>query len=420
MAFDSAYYTSLHQAEFTPLNLTPEAHYLMTGWERGYAPSTASTSLTADEVLGLFANTGDKFIAVVNSLNADQIAYLDSSNNLDVGALLGGLDDASLADFMQGWDSSVLSYLDQLPSFDLAATLGDFDPTELMGLMSEWGGGDSLEFLADLPSFDFADLVGADPNQMMTLLESLDPALQNKVYMDFGAQDFAWLDGALDFDLSAMMASNFDFFREVMPSEEALGLFGYVGGNLNQVVQGLNSADLAFLDAAQGFDLGSFFETLDDSMLAGFMEGWGSEELAYLGGLEGFDLAGNLEAFDPTEFQGLLSAWDDPEALTFLSDLDGFDFSTMLGDMPDSAVSGLIGEWDPSMLDALSGVGGDFDLSSWIVDAGAEQYLPDGYDFEIPDSQDSASGGYEIPDNLVDIVGSQPSQDTEGNEHGNA
>jgi hypothetical protein len=166
----------------------------------------------------------------------------------------------------------------------------------------------------------------------------------------------------------------------MMSPEEALGLFGSLGGNVTNVVQGLDAADLAFLDGAQNFDLGGFLGGLDDSLLGGFMEGWDSDELQFLDGLPSFDLGGVLAGFDPEAMGEMLGGWDDPNALNFLNGLEGFDLAGMLDGMPSDLVGGLLGAWDDSMLSALNGLGGDFDPNEWI--AGAGDFLPSGFDWE--------------------------------------
>jgi hypothetical protein len=347
-----------------------------------------SQMMDPEEALGLFGSLGGNLTDVVQGLAPTDLAFLDGAEDFDLGGFLGTLDDDMLAGFMEGWGTEELQYLDGLASFDLAGAMGEFDPDVLMGLMTGWEGPSNLEYLANLEGFDFDALMGANPDEMMGLIGELGETYQNAIYGDFDAEDFAWLDGAAGFDLAGMMAGNFDFFSQMMDPEEALGLFGSLGGNLTDVVQGLAPTDLAFLDGAEDFDLGGFLGTLDDDMLAGFMEGWGTEELQYLDGLGEFDLGEAMSGFDPDIFGSMMAAWDDPNAVGFLGALDGFDIGTMLNQMPEDMVGDLLGELDDSMLDMLGGLGGDFDVNDWI--AGAGDFVPPDFDW----------GGYVPPEGM--------------------
>lgn len=324
------------------------------------------SDVTPDDVLALFAQvTSNNFTNIVGGLNPGQIGFLDNS-----------------------------------PTFDVAAALNSFDPSSLMGLMGQWQsrGTGSIEFLTGLDGFSFGNLMGADPNQMMSLIGGLGADFQNAIYQDFGAEQFTWLDGAANFDLAGMMQNDFGFFSGIMAPEEALGLFGAVGGNLNSIVQGLGADDLAFLDSAEGFDLGGFLGTLPGDMLSGFMTGWGSENLEFLDELPSFDLAGTLGGFSPELMGTMLGGMDDPAAMSFLGGLDGFDFSGMLDQMPDSMVGQLVDGWDASMLGALGNLGGGFDPDAWISDAGATGFLPPDFDFgSLPDMPDGSGTPGSIP-----------------------
>lgn len=422
MAFDNAFYQLQNSVSILSSGLTPEAHYLLYGWAENRPVNSAGTALAPDEMLQLFGNAGDKLVDIVSGLNASQISYLDQSTSLDVGQLLSNIDVGLLSDFMKGWGESELSFLDNLPSFDLTRVLDSFDSSELLGLLESWDQPENIEFLANLSEFDFKKLVGANADDVMNLLGSLGETAKLKIYEDFDASAFAWLDQAADFDLVSTMSTNFSFFKSVMSPEEALGLFGQLGGNMNHVVHSLRSEDLSYLDSAQGFDLGAFFGTLPDEMLAGFMEGWGTDQLQFLSELPSLDFEEMLGGFDPNIFAEMIGGWDDPGAISFLGDLDSFDFSGMLEKIPDVKVADLAREWNSEMLSSLSDIGGSFDPNAWFEESGAGELLPAGVTWEQPSSsepkspgsfvKDIISGGGSIPIDLsnlsVQLVGNLP------------
>jgi hypothetical protein len=404
MSFDSEFYASQYPDVATS-GLDPAVHFLMYGWAEGRAANASGAGMTPDDMLQLMAGVGDALPGVAAGLDATQLAFLNQANGFDLGGVLGAIDDDLLASFMQGWGANELQYLDGLDSFDLDGTLMTFDPGVLMGMMGQWDDTSNLEYLANLDGFDFGAMMGANPDQTMGFLGGLPAEFQNLIYDDFGAEEFSWLDGAAEFDLAGMMAGNFDFFSGMMSPEEALGLFGSVGGNLNDVVHGLDATDLAFLDSAEGFDLGTFMDGLDPGMMAGFMEGWGEGQLSFLDGLGSFDMAATLGEFDPETMASMMGGWDDPDALGFIGGLEGFDFAGMLDQMPEDMVGGLLGEWDSGMFDMLGTMGGGFDVNSWIADAG--DYFPTDFDWGgfVPPDSFVPPDGYVPPDGMTPPTG---------------
>lgn len=375
MSFDSAYYASQH----TDLAEAPVIHYLTTGWAAGHAVNEEREALTPDEVLELIAGTGEDLPEVVAQLEAAQLAYVDEAAGFDLGAVLAGLDDDLLADFMSGWETDEMQYLDGLASFDLDDVLEGFDSDVLMGLMGEWEEEANLEYLAGLDDFDFGALAGANPDELMALFGEMGTEFQESVYEDFDASDFVWLDDAQNFDLAGQIMDDFGFFEEWLTPEEALGLFGSLGSQLDEAVQALDAVDLSFLDSAAGFDLGGFLGDLDDDMLSGFMEGWGTEELSFLDNLQSFDLGEALAGFDADALGDMLEEWNDPSLLGFIDGLEDFNLAEALDSMPGANIGGLLGGWDESMLSMLESLGDGFDTNEWI--AGAGNHLPADFDW---------------------------------------
>jgi hypothetical protein len=370
MSFDSSFYASQY-----PDATDPYLHYLTTGWRQGNLVNAEHQPLTPDEILQMIVDSGPNLTAVVAGLSRLQLDYLDQSASFDLGEVLTGLDDGLLAGFMAGWGRDELSYLDNLPTFDLPGVMGQFEPSLFMGLLGDWDDTSNLEYLANLDGFDFSTLAGSNPDLFYSFMQNLDANMQNAIYADFTAEDFAWLNGATGFSLAGMMESNFGFFRQFMSPEKALGLFGQIGDNLVAAVRGLDAADLSFLDSADGFDLGSFLGSVDNNTLASFMAGWDSEQLSLLDGLGNFNLAGKFATFDPELMGSMMAGWDDPNTLSLLNALEGFDFAGMLEEMPAQVVGNLVGTWDSSMLMGLNGVGwGNFDPNDWI--AGASSFTP--------------------------------------------
>lgn len=226
-------------------------------------------------------------------------------------------------------------------------------------------------------------LAGLDSNELIAVVSSLDVSqleeLDNAEGFDL-AETLTSLDSTLlgEMGIFEKMAGDVDFFQGIFNPTEMLAMLGGSGGMLTNIVQGMDASNLAFLDGAEGFDLGATLAGLDPTMLGGFMSGWGGDELQFLDGLGGFDLGAMMSEFDPETMASMMGAWDDPNAISFLGGLDDFDFEAMLNGMPDNLKGEMLGHMDNSMLAGLDGLGGDFDFATFVGDA--ETFLPDGFD----------------------------------------
>ncbi len=128
--------------------------------------------MNPDETLGLFANLGDKLSDIASSLNAQDLQFLDSAVGLDLGNLLGTVDDATLAGFMKGWGADELAYLNTLTGFNLAGEVGGFDPDLLSSMISGWKDPNTLYFLNDLEGSGFGAKLGQMPASLVANLAS--------------------------------------------------------------------------------------------------------------------------------------------------------------------------------------------------------------------------------------------------------
>ena len=279
------------------------------------------------------------------------------------------------------------AYSDDVESSGLSA--------EAYYLQNTWDD-DLLNGNAPNPDEILQVLAGLDSSELISVVSSLDVSQLEELdsIEDFDlAETLASLDSTL---LDAMgifdkMAGDVDFFQGIFSPDEMLFMLGGAGDMLADIVRGMDASNLAFLDGAEGFDLGATLAGLDPDMLGGFMSGWGGGELAFLGDLEGFDLGATMAEFDPEIMASMLGSWDDPSAISFLGGLDGFDFGAMLNDMPDNLKGEMLGHMDGSVLAGLGDLGGDFDLTVFAADAG--DFLPDGFDLDTAmDSGDLGSG----------------------------
>lgn len=281
------------------------------------------------------------------------------------------------------------AYSDDVESSGLSA--------EAYYLQNTWDD-DLLNENAPNPDEILQELAGLDSSELISVVSSLDvsqlEALDSIEDFDL-AETLASLDSTLldEMGIFEKMAGDVDFFQGIFSPDEMLFMLGGAGDMLADIVRGMDASNLAFLDGAEGFDLGATLAGLDPAMLGGFMAGWGGDELQFLDGLGGFDFASTMAEFDPETMASMMGAWDDPSAISFLGGLDGFDLGAMLNGMPDDLRGEMLGQMDDSLLAGLGDLDGDFDLTDFV--AGAGDFLPDGFDLDTAiDSGDT--GGFDF------------------------
>ncbi len=246
-------------------------------------------------------------------------------------------------------------------------------PDEILHALA---GLDSSELISVVSSLDISQLEELDTVEGFDLgetLASFDPILLTKL-------------GIFD-----KMSDDINFFQGIFDPDQMLAMLEGSGNKLADIVHGMDASNLEFLDGAEGFDLGATLAGLDPNMLGDFMSGWDGDELQFLDGLAGFNLGATLTEFDPEMIASMMGSWDDPSAISFLGELDDFDLGAMLNGMPDNLKGEMLGQIDGSVLAGLGDLSGDFDLTTFVADAG--DFLPKGFDLNTA-MNDGGTGGF--------------------------
>ena len=274
--------------------------------------------------------------------------------------------------------------------------------TEAYYLQNTWDD-DLLDENAPNPDEILQALAGLDSSELISVVSGLDISqleeLDSVEGFDLG-ETLASFDSTFLSDLGIFdkMAGDINFFQGVFSPDQMLAMLGGAGDMLTDIVHGMDASNLAFLDGAEGFDLGATLASLDPAMLGGFMSGWDGDELQFLDNLTGFDLGSTLAGFDPETMASMMSSWDDPSVVSFLDGLDGFDLDAMLNDMPDNLIGEMLGQMNGAVLASLDDLSGDFDLATFV--AGAGDFLPEGFDLHTAiDSGDTGGfnlGGFDL------------------------
>lgn len=255
---------------------------------------------------------------------------------------------------------------------------------------------------------DLLDGNAPDPDEILQALAGLDSSELISVVSSLDISQLEELDTVEGFDLGETLASfdpilltelgifdkmsdDINFFQGIFGPDQMLAMLGGSGDKLADIVHGMDASNLEFLDGAEGFDLGATLAGLDPNMLGDFMSGWDGDELQFLDGLAGFDLGATLTEFDPEMIASMMGSWDDPSAISFLGELDDFDLGAMLNDMPDNLKGEMLGQMDGSVLAGLGDLSGDFDLTTFVADAG--NFLPEGFDLNTA-MNDGGTGGF--------------------------
>mgnify|MGYP006413175407 CR=1 FL=1 len=255
------------------------------------------TNMDAGYMVGLLGGMDlDSIKSAASKMSGEDLQFLDSAEDFDLGATMGAVDDGLFADLMGGWGSDGLSYMNSMDDFDMGAKVSGMDDQYMATMFGSMDTG-AMSFMDDMDDFDMGGRMGSMDDQYMASMIG-----------NFDKDDLGFFDGMDDFDLASELGEMDD---------------QYLGTMLGQ----MNADEFTFFDNMDGFDLGGELGSMDDQYMSTMMGGLSADSMAFMDDMDDFDLTGQLQSMDD-QYKLSMTVGMDVEAIALLNQKDIWQGST--------------------------------------------------------------------------------------------